>query len=208
MNTEVIILADGDFPSHKTPISYLNRAQTIICCDGAAKNLIEHSIIPNAIVGDMDSLPQEFLMKYASIIHKSEEQETNDLTKAFLYSLQFNPTKIIILGASGKREDHTLGNISLLSYYKTLTSAQIEMYTNFGVLIPITDTSFFDFKKGTQVSIFSLTPSIKIASKGLKYPLEDVEFDYWWKATLNEVSKPPFSLVLKSGKIIVFAAYN
>ncbi len=207
MDKEIIILADGDFPSHEIPLSLLNSGRRIICCDGAANGLIEKGIIPAAIAGDMDSISENIQSKYASIIFKSEDQETNDLTKAFQLSLGYYPEKIIILGATGKREDHTLGNISLISQYKKLTSASIEMYTDHGIFIAANKSSFFNFKRGTQISLFSLTPDVKVISKGLKYPTNNVIFDSWWKATLNEVSESPFYLEFSSAQIILFAAY-
>ncbi len=208
MSKEIIILADGDFPSHEIPLSILKNAGTIICCDGAAEKLINYSVTPYAIVGDMDSLSPRLQDEYKSIIHKSEDQETNDLTKAFLFALKLNPQKVIILGATGKREDHTLGNISLLAQYKSMTFSEVEMYTDFGIFIPVNNSSYFNFKKGSQISIFALNPHIKIASKGLKYPTSEVVFDYWWKATLNEVSESPFYIEFEDGEVIIFSAYN
>lgn len=208
MNKEIIILADGDFPSHPVPVALLNSGRPIICCDGAAQGLIKREILPVAIAGDMDSLPQKLQLEFSSIIHRSDDQESNDLTKAFMLALQYNPDKIIILGASGKREDHTLGNISLLSYYREITKTSIEMYSDSGIFIPIKEPSFFDFKPGTQISIFSLTPDIKITSYGLKYPTNNVVFDFWWKATLNEVCESPIKIEFSKGRVILFASYN
>ena len=53
------------------------------------------------------------------IVHVTE-QETNDLNKAFRYCLANGWTDIVILGATGKREDHTLGNIGLLMAVEAL----------------------------------------------------------------------------------------
>ncbi len=46
----------GYFPGHKIPLGYLKNAARIICCDGSVRNLIKAGFIPDAIVGDMDSL--------------------------------------------------------------------------------------------------------------------------------------------------------
>ena len=42
---------------------------------------------------------------------------------------------------------------------------------------------------GRQVSIFSPDNSLKIRSKGLEYPTDEVVFDNWWKGTLNKASQ-------------------
>lgn len=61
-NTEVkergcVIVANGRFPSAKLPLRLLKEAKTIIACDGAVKTLYEKGIHPDAIVGDLDSIP-------------------------------------------------------------------------------------------------------------------------------------------------------
>ena len=204
---EIVILADGDFPKHKIPISILKNAEYVICCDGAAANLLAHSSVPDAIAGDLDSIPEKIRQQYSSIIHSSPDQETNDLTKAVILAMEKHPQKITILGATGKREDHTLGNISLLSQYKEQYGISIEMFTDYGRFIPINRTSEFDVPVGSQVSIFSLDTNIRIKSHGLDYPLDNVRFDSWWKATLNRVNNTPFTLEFESGRVIVYTAY-
>ena len=47
-----------------------------------------------------------------------KDQETNDLTKAVNYVKTLGFREVLILGATGRREDHTLGNISLLAQFK------------------------------------------------------------------------------------------
>jgi hypothetical protein len=41
-----------------------------------------------------------------------------------------------------------------------------------------------------------MDPAIRIVSRGLEYPTDDVVFDMWWKATLNRVSESNVSLDL------------
>ena len=56
MSSTAVILADGSFPVHRIPISYLREAEHIICCDGSAERLLVTGLEPEAIVGDLDSL--------------------------------------------------------------------------------------------------------------------------------------------------------
>ena len=120
-----VILAAGDFPSHVLPLRILRTTTNLIVCDGALKDLLEYEIEPTAVVGDGDSLSEELKQRYAHIYHQISEQEFNDLTKATLFarshlmmnaSTQTRPC-FCYVGATGKREDHTLGNISLMLYY-------------------------------------------------------------------------------------------
>ena len=109
-----VILANGTFPTASQPLALLDNAARIVCCDGAAIALMESGRMPTAVIGDLDSISAELRQKLAPMTVHVTEQETNDLNKAFRYCLSQGWTDIVILGATGKREDHTLGNISLL----------------------------------------------------------------------------------------------
>jgi thiamine pyrophosphokinase len=64
---------------------------------------------PDAIVGDMDSLSDELANRFADRIYLDENQDTNDLTKAVMWCSDMGYKDIVIVGGTGKREDHTLG---------------------------------------------------------------------------------------------------
>jgi thiamine pyrophosphokinase len=128
---ETVILANGEFPSHEIPLSLFKKSKYLVCCDGAINHLSDTDKQPDAIVGDCDSLSEENLLKYSDIIHRISEQETNDLTKAVRFCVAQNRRKITILGATGKREDHTIANVSLLCEY--MMDADVEMITDYGV---------------------------------------------------------------------------
>ena len=111
---EAVLIGNGDFPTHSLPLQLLNASPFTVCCDGAANHYLDSGRIPNRIVGDGDSLREEYKREYASILHLNPDQETNDQTKAIHYLTRKGIRSVAILGATGKREDHTLGNISLL----------------------------------------------------------------------------------------------
>ena len=115
-----VIVANGRFPSAELPLRLLKEAKTIIACDGAVKTLYEKGIHPDAIVGDLDSIPAGLRERYADRIHHVEDQEINDLTKSVRFAHTQGYREVLILGATGLREDHTLGNISLLMEYAPL----------------------------------------------------------------------------------------
>lgn len=81
-----VIVANGRFPSAELPLRLLKEAKTIIACDGAVKTLYEKGIHPDAIVGDLDSIPAGLRERYADRIHHVEDQEINDLTKSVRFA--------------------------------------------------------------------------------------------------------------------------
>jgi thiamine pyrophosphokinase len=205
MDKETVILANGKFPEHPIPLSYLKRASLVVCCDGAAQNLIEFGIEPAAIVGDIDSLDEKISSRFADRLYSDSDQETNDLTKAVHWCLERKLDDIIILGATGLREDHTIGNISLLADYSKLL--KIKMVTDTGELVTLLSSSRLDAFPGQQISIFSIDPSSEITSEGLKYPLKKMKVSNWWMATLNESTGSTFLLSFEVGPLIVYKLF-
>ncbi|MDR0977093.1 MAG: thiamine diphosphokinase [Prevotellaceae bacterium] len=200
--TYAVIVANGDYPTHPLPLSRMAGAACVVCCDGGADPYIAHGRVPDAIVGDGDSLSAGNRRRYAHLIHYVPDQETNDQTKAVRYLVQQGYRRISIVGATGKREDHTLGNISLLMEYMRM-GVEVCMFTDYGLFIPCRDTHTFASRRGQQVSIFNFTAR-DIRADGLAYPLFD--FTTWWQGTLNECTADAFTLHA-SGDYLVFLTY-
>ncbi len=203
---ETAIVADGKFPDHPVPVGYLLNAKRVICCDGAADFVVEFGLEPFAIVGDCDSVNNKIAEKYSDRLYRISEQENNDLTKAVHWCNDRGYKSIVILGATGKREDHTLGNISLLAEYAKLLS--VRMITDSGILVPVLKKSKIESVKGQQVSVFSIDPGTIITSSGLKYPLKEMKLKNWWQATLNEAEGPFFELDFQGGPLIVYLKFT
>ncbi|OJV86643.1 MAG: thiamine diphosphokinase [Bacteroidia bacterium 44-10] len=199
-----VIIANGRFPKHPVPLSYIREAEYIVCCDGAANDFIARGGMPDAIVGDCDSISEENSIRFASIIHPNPDQETNDLTKSVLYCVENGKQQIIIIGGTGKREDHTLGNISLLADY--IEVAEVMMVTDWGIFTSIDSKTEFRSHKGEQVSIFAIDPK-ELTTHNLKYEVDGRILTNWWQGTLNESLGDSFSIE-PEGRLIVFQAYK
>ena len=199
---DAVILANGEYPVAPLPLSLLEEAPYVACCDGGADTYIAHGYIPDIIIGDGDSLSEENRKRFAGLIHYNPDQETNDQTKAVQYLMSQGKRRIAILGATGKREDHTIGNISLLMEYARM-GAEVRMYTDYGVFIPCKDTCTFPCQPGKQISIFNFTARA-LRSEGLRYPIYD--FTSWWQGTLNECTAPTFTIEAE-GEYLLFITW-
>ena len=199
---EAVVLANGDYPFADVPFQLLKRAPYVVCCDGGANEYIERGLLPDIIIGDGDSLSETNRLKYADLIYHNPDQETNDQTKAVQYLLSKRKRKIAIVGATGKREDHTIGNVSLLMEYMRM-GAEVRSYTDYGVFVPCKDTCVFECRPGQQVSIFNFTAK-GLKSKGLAYPIYD--FTSWWQGTLNRCTDTSFTIEAE-GEYLVFLNY-
>jgi thiamine pyrophosphokinase len=199
-----VIVADGTFPQHEIPLGYLENAKRIVCCDGSTQSLVLAGLKPDAIVGDLDSLSDDLATMFADRIFHDRNQDTNDLTKAVSWCSEMGYKEIVIVGATGKREDHTIGNISLLAEY--ITEMNIIMVTDTGILIPYLKSATISSFPGQQVSIFSIDPETRVTSLGLRYPLSGTKIKNWWVATLNESLGDNFSLEF-DGRLIIYLKF-
>jgi thiamine pyrophosphokinase len=215
--SRTVILANGAFPSHAVPLEALRGAERVVCCDGAVEKLEEAGLSPAWVVGDLDSLGDAARARYAERLVHAAEQDTNDLAKAFRFCVKRGWHDLLILGATGLREDHTLGNLAWLADFaeELQTAAQgvppvprrVVLLTDTGVFTPVLASTQFRSHTGQQVSIFSFDPGLAVYAEGLKYALDGVRFTRWWQAALNESVGDAFKLVFEGGPLLVFQTY-
>ncbi|MBR5843341.1 MAG: thiamine diphosphokinase [Bacteroidaceae bacterium] len=197
-----VILGNGDYPCAHLPLEVLDKAHTIVICDGAANSYVPTGKPFDIIIGDGDSIADDIRKQHASRIIISTCQETNDQTKAVKYLLEKGIRQLAIVGATGKRDDHTLGNISLLiEYFKQGVMARI--YTDHGVFIPAQGNTTLLTHPGQQISIFNFGCT-QLSAQGLQYPIRP--FDSWWQGTLNEATADR-CIITADGMLLIYVAY-
>ena len=188
---------------------------------------------PFVVIGDGDSLSEQDKRQLGDRWIHVPEQDYNDLHKAMQWvmsgqwsvvSSQYDCVSqldtdhqplITILGATGKREDHTLGNISyLVTFTEEHPGIHLEMLTDHGRFLALTPdpelhTAHYTLHtfRGQQISLFTPDPSTAIMSEGLRWPLDNFRPRLWWQATLNEALADTFSLTI-TGPVILFQTYE
>ena len=209
----ITIIANGEFPTRKAVLDSIVAADRVVCCDGAFEKYVAwtgRGPQPVTVVGDGDSLAPKVLKEAsaAGIVFewvKVEEQEMNDLTKAVrqVVGLGESLESINIVGATGLREDHTLGNISLLAYYtEQYPDIRFRMLTDHGMFLPVRGEATIASQPGQQVSLFSLTPEVPVSVEGLRWPIRERCLTQWWQGTLNEAASDKFSVT--GGVLLVY----
>lgn len=201
---QAVVVDAGQFPTDAVPLRLLDGCSKVVCCDSAADKLLDSGREPYRIVGDLDSLSPAVRRKYAKRLVHIDDQETNDQTKAVTYvANELGLKSIAIVGATGLREDHTLGNISLLIDYMRL-GLTARIFTDYGVFVPCQGTASFKCPPGTQVSVFNFGAT-GLRADGLKWQLRD--FGSWWQGTLNETTSDRFTVTAAEGCYLIFVNY-
>lgn len=151
--------------------------QMLILVDGALETTHSLGLMPDAIVGDFDTVSQSLLNDYDNSIifrHPPEKDQT-DTELAVETALSMECTRLVFLGATGSRLDHSLANVFLLqSLLKRGIDAEILNDTN---RLYLKNDSFSIEKQkqyGAFVSLLALTETVQgVTLRGFKYPLKD-----------------------------------
>ena len=184
MKPSTVILAAGDFPrKNGTAWKLLAAAKRVIACDSAADAYRRRvGRWPDVIVGDFDSIGGGPHASQPSVCVRIPDQDTNDLEKAIVYCAKRGWKNPVIVGATGKREDHAIGNV-----FRALDYG-LEIVTDRGRFIPVRGKAVLKVRKGAAVSVFAPDPKTHMISKGLEWPLEGVKFRNLYCATLNRAT--------------------
>lgn len=185
------------------------RANTIIACDGASDFLKTAGVVPNVIIGDLDSAKPETLKYFSKkkvAVKQVKDQNRNDLEKAIMFALSKQFRVIKITGLSGKRLDHTLNNLSILKKFHR--KASIQIYENGFTGELISRSAEFACGVGSIVSLIPMPKAVGVTTKGLKYPLKSSTLEFGVReGALNEAVGNLFSVKIKSGLLMVLIGY-
>ncbi|MEF9954021.1 MAG: thiamine diphosphokinase [Clostridium sp.] len=150
----------------------------IIAVDSGLEHLRNLQIVPNQIVGDLDSVNPEILKEYRNDpdihmeIHKPEKDET-DTELAFLTAERYGCDVVDLLGALGGRMDHEISNLQIMyQFYKR--GMHIFIYDERNKIYLLGDRkSFFRAELyGKYISFMPLTEVVEeVTLTGFKYPL-------------------------------------
>ena len=202
-----VILCDGDIPDKEQILSELKDAEHFIAADGGANRAIELNLQPDIITGDFDS----YIVtgKEKATVIKNPDQETNDLEKALSIALKSNSTHVVVLGATGKRVDHTLKNLSVLLQFNDKFD-HICFKDKFSS-IKIVKSPFRDeFPFPSSLSLFPLSGEVSgITTRGLRYPLENETLKNGIRdGTSNETVEKIVEIEFKKGDLLLIVNHK
>lgn len=169
------------------------------------------AIVPNYVVGDFDSVSKEILQYYQKnpqVIFKqfNPEKDNTDTEIAMKLAIQLKSSSITIIGALGKRMDHTLANIHILkNALEVGILCQILDKHNKIYLIKSNHMLYKNRTYGKYISLIPLTDKVEgITLKGFKYPLSQYCLPVGISLGVsNEIIEDVATIELKNGILIV-----
>ncbi len=210
-NFYCLIVLDGEI-NKKLLLKYLKnpagKSILVISADGASNKLYQWKIIPDYIIGDLDSITSKALnyFKKKTIIKKIAEQEHNDFEKCIRFALSKKIQNIAVIGYGGKRSDHLLNNFSVMKkYYKRCRIKLIDKDFEIFFAGKVTE---FECKKGVTVSLMALPKAEGITTCGLQYPLKNEKLEFGVReGALNKAVDSKVRIGVKKGDLLVFKKF-
>lgn len=173
MGKGCIILANGRLPDKELLEYFMSSGfGTLICADGGANSARILGVVPDFIVGDLDSIEAETLEYYqcTSTIVKYKRQNDTDVEKCIKFAAKKKFTKCLIMGATGDRLDHSFCNIGITIKFMGLID--IFLVSGESLLEPFSGTVERECTIGETVSIYGITQDTLFTTSGLKYRLK------------------------------------
>ncbi len=198
-----VIVSKGFPPGKELLKKEAASADLLIGADGGGNHILELGFTPDVVIGDLDSFQKPDEVDFELI--KDPDQETNDLEKALRYAINQKADSCTVLGAFGKRMDHSLKNLSVLEQFHSSFN-QLIFKDDYLVAVLVRSKFSATLPVGSVVSLFPLSGKVTgIVTKGLKFPLNNEPLENGVRdGTSNENTTPDFSIQIESGDLVVF----
>lgn len=201
------IVCNGSIQDYDRCKEKLLQADKIICADGGTRHLIHMNLMPDIIIGDMDSTQNDYIEYYKShnvpIITYNPEKDKTDTQICMEYALE-QYDEIFLIGATGSRLDHTLGNISLLKLAADKGKIACIVDENNEIYV-IKDEIELHGNMDDILSLLPLSSKVEgIDLTGVYYPLQNAVMEIGNPyGVSNKFKECTVTLAIKTGYMIV-----
>ena len=198
-----IIIANGK-PPKKSVITFFQKVgyDKLICADGGANSALKMGLIPDVIIGDLDSISPEALKEFKSVskIIRLKRQNDTDVEKCLKYAIRKKYDEALLLGATGNRLDHTFCNIGIV--LKFFPKIKISLIAEDSFLKAYTNNVELKTLPGETISLYGISPKTKITSMGLKYELRNIAIPFGIRESTSNIAMKNFVKLNINGGVI------
>lgn len=198
-----ILFTGGAAPEYNFVKDEIGEAKIIIAADSGYDSAINMGVKPDVVIGDMDSINninilQEYLKE--NVLEFSKDKDETDTELGIQYLKDHHYDEIVIIGGGGGRMDHFL---AILLLFDREFSPDI-WYTNDTRFQKISGSCSIQYRKGQLVSFFPTGRGVcRMKSKGLKWPLDGLEWRRGDMGISNITTEDPFFIEMLEGRLIM-----
>lgn len=188
-----------------------NSYDLFIAADSGMNFLYRNELTPDVIAGDFDSVSDEAYMHFSQmpeveLIRLNPMKDDTDTEFVIREAIRRGAKEITILGGTGTRLDHVMGNIHLLGIGLSCDVAMelVDMHNR----IRMVDSRIIlekDKQFGKFVSLLPFAGSAKgVTLTGFKYPLEDAVIESFCSLGIsNEIEEEKATVEVKEGILLM-----
>jgi len=204
-----LIMANGDYGDQKWYRERGNSFEWVICADGGANWARIFGIIPNMVIGDMDSLNEDERLylegKGTSFCHFPPEKDFTDTYLALDIARKEGADDITIWGGTGSRLDHTMANIFSAARF-TIGGMKIRFESPTVTIYLVKDRLLLKGQIGDTVSVLAVGErAAGVSLVGFKYSLREVVLEANKPIGVSNIITEKESLIqVASGILVVF----
>jgi thiamine pyrophosphokinase len=199
---KLLIIANGQKEDKTFIKTCAKKSDFILALDGGADTALKAAVMPNLVLGDLDSISQNAKNKIGKEkLLKVARQDNTDLEKGLDFARYFKVPNITIICAQGGRLDFTLSNFS--SVFNYIDKANIIFKTSTCDIFPLKKSTKFECKKGAKISLIPMGNTTGLTLKNLKYSLKNATFKIGQTAVSNIALKNNFEVSFKKGQLLV-----
>lgn len=197
-----LLLCNGEPPSRPLARRCARMADQIVAADGGANAARALGLIPDLIIGDLDSVTPATRRAFTGVrTLRIRRQDNTDIEKALDYVRDHGGDRVIVLGATGGRIDMTLATLSVCWRYVSVLDVLIAGEGWYAV--PLRGTRTFEAPRGTRVSLLPFGRCSGITLRGLRFPLVNGTLRIGEVAVSNVVRSRRFSVTVRRGNLLV-----
>lgn len=204
----IIIFANGNLPKPEKARALIRPDDFILCADGGTRHAITLGLVPNVVIGDLDSVTEEERRKMKElgvemIQHPADKNET-DLELAINHALTLKPDQILILAALGGRMDQTLANIALLSDLQ-LSTFDVRLTDGVEEIFFCRDQARVEGRSGDIVSLIPWQGEVTgVFTDNLRWHLHyETLYPEKTRGISNEMTADVATVSIKSGLLLI-----
>ncbi|MFH1212812.1 MAG: thiamine diphosphokinase [Candidatus Neomarinimicrobiota bacterium] len=203
---QALILGNGAFPERiNLKQMSSNRDLLFVCADGGAQKARELGLVPQMIIGDLDSISPETLNYFINIgvkVERNPAQDNNDLEKCIRYLLRHGLHQFILVGFTGRRDDHTLASLLIAKKYLRRAQFLIHSATAEMFLLKHGDWIFETFP-GQIISLFGFPIARQVITHGLRFPLKNENLGCGSRGLSNIATQSTIRIQFTGGHLLV-----
>ncbi len=176
----------------------------IIAADGAADKLFKLNILPDYIIGDLDSCTIDLFKNKIpdNRIIQLTEQDTNDFEKCLKYCISLGYIDILIIGFHGGELEHTFNNWSVFKRFSKIMNLCIFDKNRYGFTIS-SDTEI-NVKLNEIISLIP-QPSSIVKTYNLKWGLDNEVLELGTREGARNIAlSENIRINVSSGEILLF----